>query len=89
MTIGNPHTTLGGKEAVLIMLDKTAAADQVISSKIWLEMALIKQKGGVMTDFCEYIYCKGEFSQPLTIYEKLDFKKLTREKIPFEHDRSP
>ena len=42
-----------------------------------------------MTDFCEYIYCKGEFSQPLIIYEKLDFKKLTREKIPIEHIRSP
>ena len=37
-----------------------------------------------MTDFCEYIYCKGEFIQPLIIYEKLDFKKLTREKIPIE-----
>ena len=42
-----------------------------------------------MTDFCEYIYCKGEFSQPLMIYEKLDFKKLTSEKIPLEPIRSP
>ena len=42
-----------------------------------------------MTDFCEYVYCKGEFSQTLIIYEKLDFKKLTREKIPSEHDQSP
>ena len=42
-----------------------------------------------MTDFCEYIYCKGEFSQPLTIYEKLDFKKLTREKITLERSRPP
>ena len=42
-----------------------------------------------MTDFCEYIYCKGEFSQPLIIYEKLDFKKLTREKIPLEPSLYP
>ena len=42
MTIGNPHTTFGGKEAVLIMLDKTALTDLVILSKIWLKMALIK-----------------------------------------------
>ena len=27
MTIGNPHTTLGGKEAVIIMANKTVVAD--------------------------------------------------------------
>ena len=28
----------------------------------------LNRNGRVMTDFCEYIYCKGEFSQPLIIY---------------------